>query len=101
MDIEREKLSVAKEEAWLKLQLEQKKIADAYEMEQKRMADAYAMEHEKNMIARSMEEQKIMFQDVSLLDEASAKWILMMKKKISDRDIGVDGSGGSAPSSAP
>ena len=101
LDIERERLSVAKEETWLKLQLEQKKMADAYEMEQKKMADAYAMEQEKNMIARSTEEQRIMFQDASLLDEPSAKWIFMMKKTISDRDLGVDGSGGSSPSSAP
>ena len=86
MDIERARLELVKEEAWMKLQLEQKK-----------MADAYAMEQEKVNVARITEEQRIMFQDASLLDEPSAKWILMMKKKISDRDLGLDGSGGTAP----
>ena len=85
MEIERARLELVKEENWMKVQLEQKK-----------MADAYAMEHEKNMIARSTEEQRIMFQDASLLDEPSAKWILMMKKRIYDRDLGLDASGGTA-----
>ena len=61
------------------------------------MADAYAMEQEKVNVARITEEQRIMFQDASLLDEPSTKWILMMKKTISDRDLGLVTSGGTAP----
>ena len=85
MDLERARLDLVKEEAWLKMQLEQKKIQDTLTVEQ-----------EKVMLARITEEQRIMFQDASLLDEPSAKWILMMKKRISDRDLGQGRSGGFA-----
>ena len=82
MDIERARLELVKEEVWMKVQLEQKK-----------MRDAYAMEQEKTNVARIKEEQRIMFQDTTLLDEPSEKWILMMKKRISDHDLDLDGSG--------
>ena len=82
MEIWRARLELVKEEAWMKVQLEQKK-----------MSDAFAVEQEKANLARIMEEQRIMFQDASLLDEPSAKWVLMMKKRISDRDLTLGGSG--------
>ena len=86
MDLERERLDVVKEEAWMKVQLEQKKLETSL-----------AVEQEKVLVARITEEQRIMFQDASLLDEPSARWILAMKKKISDRDLGLGGSGATGP----
>ena len=86
MDIERARLELVKEEAWMKVRLEKKK-----------MQDALAMEQEKVLLARITKEQRIMFQDASLLDEPSAKWVLMMKKRNSDRDLDLDGFGGTAP----
>ena len=61
------------------------------------MQTSLAVEQEKVLLARITEEQRIMFQDASLLDEPSTKWVLMMKKRISDRELGLDGSGGTAP----
>ena len=69
-------LKLEQEEAWLKIELEKKKIQDAANVEQ-----------EKVSLARFTEDSRIMFQDASLLDEPSAKWILHMKKKISERDL--------------
>ena len=67
------------------------------QLKQKKLETSLAVEQEKVLLARITEEQRIMFQDASLLDEPSAKWILMMKKRISDRDLGLDGSGATAP----
>ena len=79
-------MELVKEEVSMKVQLEQKKLQNTL-----------AVEQEKVLLARITEEQRIMFQDASLLDEPSAKWVLMMKKRISDRDLGLGGPGGSAP----
>ena len=62
MEIERARLELVKKEAWMKVQLEQKK-----------MQDALTVEQEKVHLVRITEEQRIMFQDASLLDEPSAK----------------------------